>query len=83
MVDTDMIRFNKQGNCSIILETWMYYHEEHSLICLEDLSRSSCSMGSMLNMILIDWIIHYIRIKRGYRSVTISLFKDNEHQQYC
>jgi hypothetical protein len=23
MVDTGMIRFNKQGNCSIILETWI------------------------------------------------------------
>jgi hypothetical protein len=23
MIDTDMIWFNKQGNCSIILETWI------------------------------------------------------------
>jgi hypothetical protein len=37
MIDKDMIWFNKQGNCNIILETWIYYNEEHSLICLEDL----------------------------------------------
>jgi hypothetical protein len=35
-------------------------------------------MGSMLNMIL----IYYICIKRGCKSVIISLFKDNEHQQH-
>jgi hypothetical protein len=50
--------FNKQGNCSIILELG-YYHKERSLICLEGLWKRSW-MGSILNMILIGWIVYYI-----------------------
>jgi hypothetical protein len=74
MIYTDMIWFNKQGKCSIILETWIYYHEKHSLICLKGLSRGLDDLHRL------DSLLYILCIRRGCKLVTNNLFKQNERQ---
>jgi hypothetical protein len=57
MIDTDVIWFNKQGNCSIILETWIL--SQRAFFDLPGGFMKEFLNGSILNMILIGWIVYY------------------------
>jgi hypothetical protein len=80
MVDTDMIWLNKQGNCGIILETWILLLGAFFDLLGGGFVKEVLNGFHILNMILIGWIVYYICIRRGYMLVSNDLFKQNERQ---